>query len=74
MLIGVICIIRGMKKEQVQLVQQTFMKVLPIADLAAELFYKRLFEIDPSLRPMFKGNMPWTLPFPKLRSPTIVPR
>ena len=46
-----------MTKQQVQLVQKTFMKVLPISDLAAHLFYKRLFEIDPSLRPMFKGDM-----------------
>jgi len=46
-----------MTDQQVQLVQQTFMKVLPISDLAAQLFYKRLFEIDPSLKPMFKGDM-----------------
>jgi hemoglobin-like flavoprotein len=46
-----------MTNQQVQLVQQTFMKVLPISDLAARLFYKRLFEIDPSLKPMFKGDM-----------------
>jgi len=46
-----------MTDQQVQLVQQTFMKVLPLSDLAAQLFYKRLFEIDPSLKPMFKGDM-----------------
>src|SRR5262245_48001629 len=46
-----------MTRQEVQLVQQTFMKVLPISDLAAQLFYKRLFEMDPSLRPMFKGDM-----------------
>jgi len=46
-----------MTKQQVQLVQKTFMKVLPMSDMAAHLFYKRLFEIDPSLRPMFKGDM-----------------
>lgn len=46
-----------MTKEQVASVQQTFMKVLPISDLAAQLFYKRLFEIDPAVRPMFKGDM-----------------
>ena len=39
------------------MVQQTFMRVLPISDLAAELFYRRLFEIDPSVKPMFKGDM-----------------
>ena len=46
-----------MTKQQVALVQQTFMKVLPISDLAAGLFYKKLFEMDPSVRPMFKGDM-----------------
>lgn len=46
-----------MTEQQVRLVQQTFMRVLPISDLAAQLFYKRLFELDPSLRPMFKGDM-----------------
>jgi hemoglobin-like flavoprotein len=42
---------------QVQVVQQTFMRVLPISDVAAHLFYTRLFQLDPSLRPMFKGDM-----------------
>ena len=39
------------------LVQTTFAKVVPIADQAAALFYGRLFEIDPSLRPLFKGDL-----------------
>ncbi|HET7435220.1 MAG TPA: globin family protein [Thermoanaerobaculia bacterium] len=42
---------------QVELVQSTFAQVLPIADAAASLFYSRLFEIDPKLRPMFRGDM-----------------
>jgi hemoglobin-like flavoprotein len=46
-----------MTKQQVVMVQQAFMKVLPISDQAAQLFYKRLFEIDPSVKPMFKGDM-----------------
>ena len=29
----------------------------PIRDQAAALFYGRLFELDPSLRPLFKGDM-----------------
>ena len=37
----------------VALVQQTWDKVTPIADDAAKLFYDRLFELDPALRPMF---------------------
>jgi hemoglobin-like flavoprotein len=38
-------------------VQRTFAKLVPIADQAAALFYGRLFEMDPSLRPLFKGDM-----------------
>jgi hemoglobin-like flavoprotein len=42
-----------MQTINVALVQQTWEMVLPIADDAAQLFYNRLFELDPSLRPMF---------------------
>jgi hemoglobin-like flavoprotein len=42
---------------QKHLVQKSFEKVLPIADTAAQLFYGRLFEIDPSLKPMFTSDM-----------------
>lgn len=42
---------------QIELVQSTFAIIAPIADDAAALFYRRLFEIDPSLQPMFKGDM-----------------
>jgi hypothetical protein len=27
------------------------------ADAAAELFYGRLFSLDPALKPLFKGNL-----------------
>lgn len=42
---------------QIELVQSSFARVEPIADTAASLFYARLFELDPSLRPMFKGDI-----------------
>ena len=42
---------------QIELVQKTFAIVAPIADDAAALFYRRLFEIDARLEPMFKGDM-----------------
>jgi hemoglobin-like flavoprotein len=42
---------------QVQLVQQSFEKVAPIADAAAALFYARLFELDPSLMSLFRGDI-----------------
>lgn len=38
-------------------VQDTFEAVKPIADQAAALFYGRLFEIAPEMKPMFKGDM-----------------
>ena len=36
-----------MTPEQVQLVQDSFAKVAPISDKAAEIFYDRLFEVAP---------------------------
>jgi len=46
-----------MTPEQKQMVQSSFAKVAPIADQAAALFYGRLFELDPALKPMFKGDI-----------------
>jgi hemoglobin-like flavoprotein len=46
-----------MTKETIALVQDSFEKVAPIADTAAALFYGKLFELDPSLKPMFHGDM-----------------
>jgi len=46
-----------MTPEQKELVQSSFEKVLPISATAASLFYGRLFKLDPSLRPLFKGDM-----------------
>ena len=42
---------------QKSLVQNSFATVATIADDAAVLFYQRLFELDPSLRPMFRADM-----------------
>lgn len=46
-----------MNDDQVDLVQSSFSKVVPIADTAASLFYARLFEIAPEVKPFFKGDM-----------------
>jgi hemoglobin-like flavoprotein len=46
-----------MTPEQITLVQDSFAKVRPIADTAADLFYGRLFEIAPAVRPMFPEDM-----------------
>lgn len=43
--------------DQVRLVQTSFALVEPIAEQAAELFYGRLFEIAPEVRPLFTGDM-----------------
>jgi nitric oxide dioxygenase len=46
-----------MTPEQVKLVQDSFAKVAPISEKAAELFYGRLFEIAPQVRAMFPDDM-----------------
>jgi hemoglobin-like flavoprotein len=46
-----------MTPHQKLLVQSTFAQVAPIAETAAALFYNRLFELDPALRPLFSGDM-----------------
>ena len=46
-----------MTPHQKLLVQTTFAQVAPIAETAAALFYNRLFDLDPALRPLFKGDM-----------------
>ena len=42
---------------QIKLVQESFAKVVPIADTAADLFYGRLFEIAPHIRTMFPDDL-----------------
>ena len=42
---------------QKTMVQNTFATVTPIADDVAALFYRRLFELDPSLERLFRGDM-----------------
>ena len=46
-----------MTPDQVKLVQQSFSKVAPISDQAANLFYDRLFEVAPQVRAMFPADM-----------------
>jgi nitric oxide dioxygenase len=46
-----------MTPQQQVIVQTSFTKVAPIADLAATLFYEDLFERDPRLRVLFKEDM-----------------
>ncbi|HWG07054.1 MAG TPA: globin family protein, partial [Beijerinckiaceae bacterium] len=46
-----------MTPTQVALVQASFEKVVPIAPQAAALFYRRLFETTPDVRPLFKSDI-----------------
>ena len=46
-----------MKPQDITLVQRSWAQVEPIAPQAAALFYGHLFEQDPSLKALFKGNM-----------------
>ena len=46
-----------MNTDQIRRIRTSFARLLPIAEPAAALFYGNLFEADPSLRPMFKGDM-----------------
>ncbi|MDQ7246823.1 globin family protein [Dongia sedimenti] len=46
-----------MTPRQIEIVKLSFGKIMPFKDQAAELFYCRLFELDPSLRLMFKSDM-----------------
>jgi nitric oxide dioxygenase len=46
-----------MTPDQIALVQQSFSKVAPISEQAAKLFYGRLFEIAPEVKPLFRNNM-----------------
>jgi hemoglobin-like flavoprotein len=46
-----------MTPEQQTLVRDSFARIAPIAADAAAMFYHRLFLLDPSLRPLFTGDM-----------------
>ena len=46
-----------MTPEQIDLVQRTWRAVLPVGDTAAELFYGKLFSLDPGVRRLFKNDM-----------------
>jgi hemoglobin-like flavoprotein len=45
-----------MDSKCIEIVQQSWNCVLPISGRAAALLYQRLFELDPSLRPLFKSD------------------
>jgi len=46
-----------MTSRQVELVESSFKLVTPILETATTMFYQRLFQLDPSLRSMFRGPL-----------------
>lgn len=46
-----------MTNEDILLVQLSWRKVLPVKEDLAELFYLKLFELDPALRALFREDM-----------------
>jgi nitric oxide dioxygenase len=46
-----------MNERHIVLVQQSFASVAALGEQVADIFYGELFDIDPTLRPMFKNNM-----------------
>src|SRR5690606_4628495 len=46
-----------MTPKQIDLVRDSWAKVVPIADQAAATFYARLFELDPSLQALFRSDI-----------------
>jgi len=46
-----------MTDEQIALIQSSWAQVEPISDTAATLFYDRLFETAPQVRPMFPSDL-----------------
>ena len=46
-----------MTAQQVELVQRSWRAVAPVGDTAAELFYGKLFSLDPGVRALFKNDM-----------------
>jgi hemoglobin-like flavoprotein len=46
-----------MTPRQIELVRSSFAIVAPIADVAATIFYRRLFDLDPALRDLFPADL-----------------
>ena len=46
-----------MTNKEIELVKASWANVVPISNLAAELFYGKLFEIDPALKSLFSDNL-----------------
>ena len=46
-----------MNENTIEMVQKSWAKVIPSVDAVGQIFYDNLFEMDPKLRSMFKGDV-----------------
>ena len=46
-----------MTPKQISLIRESWAKVKPIAPQAAKIFYDTLFELDPSVKPLFSSDI-----------------
>ncbi|MBT5647101.1 MAG: hemin receptor [Rhodospirillaceae bacterium] len=46
-----------MSKEDIDLVQHSFMRIEPLSMVVGRTFYERLFETNPEIKPLFKGDL-----------------
>lgn len=46
-----------MQPSQIALFRQSFLQLVPEADMLTDLFYARLFQLDPSMRALFPVNL-----------------
>ena len=46
-----------MTPQQIEQVKTSWQKVMPIREQAVEMFYTRLFALEPSVRTLFRGDM-----------------
>ena len=46
-----------MNSREIELVQTSFATLAPVAEKAAEMFYARLFQLDPFLKDLFQTDM-----------------
>jgi len=46
-----------MSPEHIALIRSTWRRLVPLEEQIAELFYRLLFELDPRLRHLFRGDM-----------------
>ena len=46
-----------MTPKEIELIQSSWKKLTPIADTAAQLFYEKLFALDPAVKSLFKSDL-----------------